>query len=118
MDLLLRLPAPMIRLVLRLARGLDGLGLLPRSMIDADPLFTSAFLANLGSVGLASGYHHLWEWGNCGVFGVFGRITPGADGRRGFELKWSYDERVDDGFYAAGSLELARERLEQPEKLE
>jgi hypothetical protein len=117
MELLLRLPAPVVRLVLRLARSLDGLGLLPRAMIEPDPLFTSAFVANLGSVGLGAGYHHLWEWGNCGIFCVIGRIAPDAAGRRHLELKWSYDERVDDGFYAAGSLELVRERLEQPEKL-
>jgi hypothetical protein len=117
-DVLLRLPAPLIRLVVRLGRAADGLGWLPRSMIEGDPLFTSAFLANLGSVGLGAGYHHLWEWGNCPIFGVIGRIAPGADRPRTVELKWSYDERVDDGFYAAGSLELVRERLEQPEKLE
>jgi hypothetical protein len=117
MDLLLRLPPPLVRALLWLARRGDALGLMPRSMIDADPLFTSAFVANLGSVGLAAGYHHLWEWGNCGIFCVLGRFAAGPDGRRHVELKWSYDERVDDGFYAAGSLERVRERLEHPEKL-
>jgi hypothetical protein len=117
MDLLLRLPPPLVRVALRLARGADALGLLPRGMIDADPLFTSAFIANLGSVGLASGYHHLWEWGNCGAFGVIGAIAPGPDGRRRVDIKWSYDERVEDGFNAARGLDLVRERLEQPEKI-
>jgi hypothetical protein len=117
MDLMLRLPSPLIRVLMWLARKADALGLYPRSMIEPDPLFTSAFVANLGSVGLAAGYHHLWEYGNCGIFCVLGKFTPGADGRRRVELKWSYDERVDDGFYAAGSLERVRERLEHPEKL-
>ena len=35
-------------------------GLLPKSMIDPDPMFTSIFVANLGSVGLDAGYHHVW----------------------------------------------------------
>jgi len=117
MELLLRLPSPLIRLALRAARAADALGLLPRSMIDADPLFATAFVANLGSVGLAAGYHHLWEWGTCGIFGVLGRIEPGPDGRRRVEIKWTYDERIEDGFNAARSLDAVRTHLEQPEKL-
>jgi hypothetical protein len=117
MDLLLRLPPPLIRLVLAAARGLDALGLLPRAMIDGDPLFASAFVANLGSIGLEAGYHHLWEWGNCPIFAVLGRIEPGPDGRRRVVVKWTYEERIEDGFNAALGLGLIREGLEQPEKL-
>lgn len=116
-DLLLRMPPPVIRAALWFARQADALGLLPRAMIEADPLFASAFLANLGSVGLEAGYHHLWEYGNCPVFGVMGRIAPGPDGRRRFTVKWSYDERIEDGFYAATALETVKHRLEHPEKL-
>jgi hypothetical protein len=57
MDLMLRLPGPLIRALMWLARKADALGLYPRAMIEPDPLFTSAFIANLGSVGLAAGYH-------------------------------------------------------------
>jgi len=117
MDILLRLPPPVIRLVLWAARGLDALGLLPRKMIDADPLFVSGFIANLGSIGIDAGYHHLWEWGNCPVFGVLGRFETGPDGRRRVTIKWTYEERIEDGFNAALGLGLVREGLEQPEKL-
>ena len=116
-DVLLRLPPPLVRLAVRLAHGADALGLLPRSMIDADPLFTSVFLANVGSVGLAGGYHHLWEWGTCPVFCVIGRVEPGPDGRRRVVLKYSYDERIEDGFNAAYGLDCVRGWLEHPEKL-
>ncbi len=117
MDILLRLPPPIVRAVLWVARGLDAFGLLPRKMIDADPLYASAFLANLGSIGLEAGYHHLWEWGNCPVFGVVGLIAPGPDGRRQLQIKWTYEERIEDGFNAALALAGVREGLEQPEKL-
>ena len=117
MAILLRFPPPIVRAVLWLARQADALGLLPRAMIDADPLFTSVFLANVGSVGLENGFHHLWEWGNCPIFGVMGRIAPGPDGRRRFSLGWTYEERIEDGFNAALGLQLVREALEQPEKL-
>jgi hypothetical protein len=117
MGLLLRLPVPVIRLAMRGARWLDGLGLLPRAMIDSDPLYASAFVANLGSVGLDAGYHHLWEHGNVSIFCVVGRIQARADGRRAIELKWSYDERIEDGLYCAKSLELLKGHLAEPESL-
>jgi hypothetical protein len=116
MALLLRLPPPLVRTAVGLARAADGLGLLPRPVVDADPLFCSAFVANLGSVGLDAGYHHLWEYGNCPIFCVIGRVRPGADGRVA-TLKWTYDERVEDGLYCARALERLRELLESPEKL-
>lgn len=117
MGLLLALPAPVVRLALGAVRRLDALGLLPRAMVEADPLFCSAFVANLGSVGLDAGYHHLWEWGNCPIFCVIGRVRPGADGRRVATLKWTYDERVEDGLYCARALGRLRELVESPEKL-
>ncbi len=117
MDLLLRLPVPLIRAAMWLAHRADALGLLPAGMIHGDPLYASAFVANLGSVGLDAGYHHLWEHGNCPIFCVIGRITPDAAGRRRVTLKYTYDERIEDGLYCARTLERLRERLEHPEKL-
>lgn len=117
MDLLLRLPSPLVRSAVAAARGADALGLLPGAMIRNDPMFASAFVANLGSVGLEAGYHHLWEYGNIPIFCVVGRVKPGADGERVVTLKWSYDERVEDGLYCARSLDVLRELVASPEKL-
>ena len=116
-GLLLRLPMPLIRFALGFARLADALGLLPRAMIDSDPMFCSVFVANLGSVGLDAGFHHLWEYGSCPIFCVIGRVRPGPAGRRVVTLKWTYDERVEDGMYCARALERLRELLENPEKL-
>jgi hypothetical protein len=115
---LLRLPPALARAALWLADRADALGLLPRAMLEADPLCTSVFVANLGSVGLDAGYHHLWEHGNCPIFCVIGRIHPVASGRRVVTLKFSYDERIEDGLYCARSLERLRELIESPEKLD
>jgi hypothetical protein len=115
-GLLLKLPPFVTRLLVRLNDGLDSLGLLPRKMLDADPLNATVFVANLGSVGLDSGYHHLWEHGNCPFFAVIGRIKEGEDGSHVMSLKYSYDERIEDGFYAARALERLKELIENPEK--
>ena len=82
MGLLLRLPGFVIRAALGLLHFADRFGAVPRGMIDSDPLYTSCFVANLGSVGHEAGFHHLWEHGTCSLFGVMGKIKRGADGRR------------------------------------
>ena len=117
MDLLLRLPPPIVRVLMRLVHVADAFGLLPASMIESDPMCSSVFVANLGSVGLDAGYHHLWEHGTCPIFCVIGGIQEGPDGRRRAVLKWSYDERTEDGLYCAAGLERIRELIESPQKL-
>ncbi|MCZ7617387.1 MAG: hypothetical protein M5U32_03445 [Myxococcota bacterium] len=117
MSLMVRLPVFAIKGLMALARIGDDLGLLPRSMIDADPLFTSIFLANLGSIHYPAGFHHLWEYGTASLFGVMGRIEPGDSGRRRIRMAWTYDERIEDGLYSYYTLELIRRHLENPELL-
>jgi len=116
-NLAIRLPGFVLRGLLAALRGADYLGLLPRSVIDGDPMFSSVFVANLGSVGLDAGYHHLWEYGTCSIFAVVGRIRCREDGTRVVEVKYSYDERIADGLYAAITLLGVKERLENPQSI-
>jgi len=116
-GLLSRLPGFAIRFLMFLLRISDELGILPRSMIDADPLFTSVFIANLGSIDYPAGFHHLWEHGTASLFGAMGKIEPGDDGRRKISVAWTYDERIEDGLYSYYTLMGIRERLENPELL-
>jgi hypothetical protein len=122
---ILRLPGFLRRAVVLLGRRLDAAGLLPRSMIENDPLYASAFVANLGSVGLDAAYHHLFEHGTTPIFLTMGRVHRAPfvreDGtvasREVFALKYTFDERTEDGFYAARGLERLKHLLEQPEEL-
>ena len=116
-GLALRLPSGLLRLGMNLLRLGDRWGLLPRAMIESDPMFSSVFVANLGSVGLDAAYHHLWEYGTCSIFATLGRIHEQPDGTRTVEVKYSYDERVADGLYAAITMGGIRERLEDPSSL-
>jgi hypothetical protein len=120
-GLILKLPGLGRRLVLAVGRFADAFGLLPRSMIESDPLYASAFFANLGSLGIDAGYHHLYEYGTIGIFCVIGRATTdpgsptsGPDRRRSITLRWTFDERVEDGMVAAASLKLCKQILEDP----
>jgi len=116
-NLMLRLPGFVIQALLGVARLADRWGVLPKTMIDDDPLFTSVFIANLGSIDYPAGFHHLWEYGTASLFGVMGRIEPGANGRRKISVAWTYDERIEDGLYSYFTLEGIRERIENPELL-
>ncbi len=117
LNLFLSLPAPLLRLGVRVLRWLDDVNLLPHSFIAPDPMYCSMFVANLGSVKLDSAFHHLYEWGNCPFFAAIGQtqtvLTPEGP-RLMCSIKYSFDERVEDGLYCAKALELLRKRLEDP----
>jgi hypothetical protein len=121
----LRLPGPLLRFAVRAQRVLDGWNLLPTALIKDDPLYASAFIANLGSVGLDAAFHHLYDYGTIPVFVTMGRVhrTPLVhdDGSVGshevFTLRYTYDERVEDGFYAARALERLAACLASPGEL-
>jgi hypothetical protein len=119
--LVLKLPGVARRVVVATGRVLDAFGLLPASMIEPDPLYASVFFANLASIGMDPCWHHLYEYGTIGVFCVIGRPTTdsgsptsGPDRRRSMELRWTFDERVEDGLVAGYALKRAKQILEDP----
>ncbi len=126
MGLLARLPTPIIRMAVAFLRLLDGINLMPRKMIDADELYCSMFIANLGSVGLEAPFHHLYDWGTAPIFCSIGKIADelmvSGDGhaviRPTLTLRWTFDERIADGFYCARTLDLIRELISQPERMD
>src|SRR5690349_23823721 len=121
----LRVPAPILRIGVRAVRRLDSWGLLPASFTANDPLYASVFVANLGSVGLEAAYHHLYEYGTIPIFVTIGRLHQApivrSDGtlavREVFTLRYTYDERIEDGFYAARALAHLHALLEEPARL-
>ena len=118
----LRLPGPVLRAAVRLQRLLDGWNVYPRALLEGDPMYASAFVANLGSVGLDAAYHHLYEYGTIPIFATMGRLhhapivrDDGTVGSREvFVMRYTYDERVEDGFYAARALERLAACLAEP----
>ncbi|MFO0560895.1 MAG: hypothetical protein U0269_22950 [Polyangiales bacterium] len=117
LSILLKFPTLVLGWLVRLARWLDGVNLLPHAMIGPDPLYASVFIANLGSVGLDAAFHHLYEWGNCPIFAALGRVHEerAEDGslRRYCLVRYTFDERIEDGLYCARALERLREIVER-----
>ena len=123
MDLVFLMPMFMVSFFTWLLKTLDHFGLLPRFMIDGDELYGSLFVANLGSIGLQPAYHHLYEWGTIPIFMALGanepRMTLDERGRPAVKdmmtIKYSFDERINDGFYSIKALELLKNLVENPE---
>lgn len=120
------LPRPVVRLAVAFLRFLDYHGRLPASFLKDDSLHASAFLANLGSIGLDAAFHHLYEWGNASVFVVVGKVKrePVVNDRGGVEaaevvdLDFTGDERITDGVYLAKTMDLFVDLIRDPARLE
>ena len=104
---------------------LEKIGLIPPAMVETDPYHSSIVLANLGSIGLPNGYHHLTNWGTTSMFlliGTIGRLpfyeNDTVTFRDGVEIGFTVDERIADGFYFARSIKMLQLFLQQPELLE
>jgi hypothetical protein len=116
------LPGPLLQVIYAFTRGLDRVNLLPAFLIKPDPNYTSLFLVDLGSIHLDNAYHHLYEYGTCGLFGVVGRSKSVTildhrgqpQVRQVMQVHWSFDERVNDGFYCMKSLEIGGRIIEDP----
>lgn len=126
MDMLGRLPRPVLRLVMWVLHRLDYYGRVPYSLIKTDPNYATCFITNLGSIGLKAGYHHLSNWGTNSIFVVIGekKLQPHweADGtvtmHEMLQLGLTLDERIADGYYYSKTVKLLKYLLQNPRLLE
>lgn len=125
-DIVMALPRFGIKAFMWFYRFLDYHNLLPGFMIKTDPLYATAFFTNLGSIGMDSISHHLYNWGTCSVFISVGKVKKGPifDNRHGnmkighvLDMKMTLDDRVADGVYYYNSLTTFKKYVEHPEPL-
>jgi hypothetical protein len=124
LGVMTRLPRPILSFAIKFVRWADYHNLLPAGFIDNDGFYCSTFIANLGSVGMNAGFHHLYEYGTCPLFMMVGRIEEKPwveDGqiviRKILHIRWSYDERIDDGLTSKGGIDSVRYALEHPDEV-
>jgi len=107
-------------------RLLDRFGLMPRAVHRASPFHTSAFVTDLGSLGIKPIYHHLYDFGTTSFFLAFGvkerERHIGPEGqlveRKYISIKAVNDERICDGFYYASAFKYIKSLFRSPELLE
>jgi len=125
-GLLAALPDFVLELAMALIRRLDRHGLLPAALHRASPFHASAFVTDLGSLGIGPIYHHLYEFGTVSIFLAFGkkereRVLDAAG--RVVERKWIAvkvvnDERICDGHAYATAFRFMLGLFRHPERLE
>jgi len=120
------LPRFIIKFLFKIVKFLDYHNGLPISVIDSLPFYSTIFFTNVGSVGIDAPYHHNFEMGNCGIFCAIGKVRKtniaNKDGttetRDKVKITFTYDDRITDGIYCARSIDIMRNLVENPEKLE
>ena len=119
------IPDCLIRKAVKLLTFLDRHGIMPKSVIAASPFHTSVFLTNVGSLGIDSIYHHLYNFGTTSMFFAMGKkkksyVYDDEDIKeeKCITIAFVGDERICDGYYYATSFKMLNRYLKKPELLE
>lgn len=126
LEAFLHLPRILLMAFIKLLEFMDFFGILPKSLIGVDPMHTTGFVSNLGSIRTDAPYHHLYEWGTTSIFAVMGVIhkepvvmpDDTIQVRNVMNIGFTLDERIGDGFYYAKSIRRMTDMLEDPSQLE
>lgn len=119
------IPTGLIRVAVKFLKFLDRHGLLPKAIIKASPFHTSVFLTNVGSLGIDTIYHHLYNFGTTSMFFSMGKKKKSfiykdeeIKEEKCITLAFVGDERICDGYYYANSFKSLFKYLKKPELLE
>ncbi len=122
---LMAIPGPILKFVVRTLMWMDRHNLLPKAIIELSPFHTSFFITNLKSLGINHIFHHTYDFGTTGLFFAMGkeRMIPTVikdeivqQKHMGFGLVC--DERFCDGLYFAMALRELRKIMRDPSMLE
>ena len=120
-----KIPTGLIKFTVGLLKWMDKNGFLPKSIINVSPFHTSAFVTNVGSIGIDSIYHHLYNFGTTSMFFAIGKkkktyifTEDEILKEKCINLAFVGDERICDGYYYAYSFRLLNKYLTHPELLE
>lgn len=99
-------------------------GLLPKSVLDLLPFHCTAFVTNLKSIRGPAIYHHVYNFGNTGMFFAMGKESLKPVVRKGeivvgklMPLRIVTDERFCDGFYFVNAFNKLRDLLTNPDSM-
>ncbi len=123
MDLFMRVPRLLLRFVVGVVKFFDYFG---KPLLPDLPFYGSMIVTSMGSLGIPSIYHHIYDFGNLPVFLAFGKkynkLVMDREGNivkpKHMDLKVVTDERICDGFYYAAAFKYVRRCIEHPEMLD
>ena len=124
-NALSKIPTGFLIFVVKIFKFLEKHNCLPKSLIKVSPFHTSAYITNVGSLGIESIYHHLYNFGTTSMFLAIGKkkksyVFEDEDIKeeRCVNIAFVGDERICDGYYYAHSFRALVKYLRHPELLE
>ena len=111
--------------VVALVKLLDRYGLAPGVLMEELPFYVGMYITNTASIGLHDVNHHIYNWGNVGLFlgmGMPEKIAVVENGearmKRYLPIGITADERVCSGAHYARFFSDVKHYLDHPELLE
>ena len=111
--------------IVGLVRLLDRYGLAPAVLMEELPFYVGMYITNTASIGLHDVNHHIYNWGNVGLFfgmGMTEKVAVVENGqarmKRYLPIGITADERVCSGAHYARFFGDMRRYLDHPELLE
>lgn len=124
-DTLAKIPTWIVKIAVNILMWMDKRGIMPKAVISASPFHTSVFLTNVGSLGIDSIYHHIYNFGTTSLFFAMGKKKKSyvydddeIKQEKCITLAFVGDERICDGYYYASSFKQLQRILKHPELLE
>ena len=113
-------------LIVAIVRLLDRYGIAPGVLMRELPFYSGMFITNNASIGLHHVWHHIYNFGNVGLFIGMGSIlktaTTDSDGKtrmkRWLPLGLTADERICSGAHYAAFFADVTKYMANPELLE
>ena len=119
------IPNFLVRWIVKFLGFLDKYGLMPKAIIDLSPFHTSVYITNVGSLGIDSIYHHLYNFGTTSMFFAMGKKKKSyiyeddeIQKEKCITIAFVGDERICDGYYYANSFKQLTRYLKKPALLE
>ena len=124
-SLLSKIPSGFLKFAVGTLKFLDKRGHLPKSIIELSPFHSTAVVTNVGSLGIDSIYHHIYNFGTTSMFFAIGKKKKSyvfeddeIYKEKCINLAFVGDERICDGHYYASSFRALCRYLTHPELLE
>ena len=122
---LAKIPTCIVKVAVNILMWMDKHGIMPKAVISASPFHTSVFLTNVGSLGIDSIYHHIYNFGTTSLFFAMGKKKKSyvyeddeIKQEKCITIAFVGDERICDGYYYASSFKQLQKILKHPEVLE
>lgn len=120
-----KIPSGFLKFAVGTLKLLDKNGHLPKSIIELSPFHSSCVVTNVGSLGIDSIYHHIYNFGTTSMFFAIGKKKKSyvfeddeIYKEKCINLAFVGDERICDGHYYASSFRSLCRYLTHPELLE